>query len=424
MSVTESAGPVVEAGRGRALGVSLRRAERTQRVRALLLVLPAIGFLVVAFVVPILSMLVVAVQNPELREVMPRTAAAMMAWDGIGVPPPATIAVFVGELRQATADGSIGKVARRLNYSIPGFRSVLLRTGRSLPPSETPEADLLAALAGIDPHWAEPPYWLTLKGAAPAVTDFYLLAAADRRRDARGAIVTAPPDQAVFVTVFARTFWVSLVVTAACLLLGYPIAHLLASLPPRRGNVLMILVLLPFWTSVLVRTTAWLVLLQREGVVNDLAVRLGITTTRIELVHNRFGVYVAMVHILLPFMVLPIWAVMRRIDPEYGRAAANLGASPARAFVRVFVPLTMSGVLAGCLLVFVLALGFYITPALLGGLKDQMISQLIVQQVQQRLDWGFATAMSVLLMLLTFVILLIASRAVRLRDVFGSAVEE
>jgi ABC-type spermidine/putrescine transport system permease subunit I len=131
-----------------------------------------------------------------------------------------------------------------------------------------------------------------------------------------------------------------------------------------------------------------------------------------------------MSHILLPFMVLPIYAVMRRIDPEFGRAAANLGASPRRAFVRVFVPLTLPGVFAGSLLVFVLALGFYITPALLGGLRDQMISQLIVQQVQQALDWGTASAMAVLLMALTFAILFVASRVVHLRDVFGSALEE
>jgi ABC-type spermidine/putrescine transport system permease subunit I len=135
-------------------------------------------------------------------------------------------------------------------------------------------------------------------------------------------------------------------------------------------------------------------------------------------------VIIGMSHILLPFMVLPIWAVMRRIDPEYSRAAANLGASPARAFVRIVLPLSLPGVLAGCLLVFVLALGFYITPALLGGLRDQMISQLIVQQIQQRLDWGFGTAMSVVLMVITFVVLFVASRAVRLRDVFGSAVED
>jgi putative spermidine/putrescine transport system permease protein len=408
MTEAASSGPIVtepRVARRSSLQVSQRRAERRQRTRSLLLVLPAIAFLLVLFVVPILSMLIVAVQNSELREVMPRTATAIAAWDATGVPPPDTVATFVGELRQAVADGSIGKVARRLNYSIPGFRSTLLRTGRSLPPPTTPDVDLLGVLAGIDPQWAQPAYWLALREAAPAVTDFYLLAAVDLRRDARGAIVTAPPDQAVFVTVFARTFWVSLVVTAACLLLGYPIAHLLASLPPRRGNVLMILVLLPFWTSVLVRTTAWLVLLQREGVVNDLAVRLGLMSTRIELVHNRFGVYVAMVHILLPFMVLPIYSVLRRISPLHMRAAATLGAGPFLAFRKVYFPQSLPGVTSGCLLVFILALGFYVTPALVGGGSDQLISYFIALFANEIVNWGMAAALSAILLAIVMVLL-------------------
>ena len=189
-------------------------------------------------------------------------------------------------------------------------------------------------------------------------------------------------------------------------------------------GLLLIAVLLPFWSSLLVRTFAWQVILRDTGIINRFLIDLGVISEPLTLIRTTGGVILGMSHILLPFMVLPIYAVMRRIDPEYGRAAANLGASPARAFLRVFVPLSLPGVVAGCLLVFVLALGFYITPALLGGLRDQMISQLIVQQVQQRLDWGFGTAMSVLLMVITLVVLFVASRAVRLRDVFGSAVEE
>ena len=398
---------------GAPLMASLRRAERAQRVRSLLLVLPAIVFLLVMFVLPILSMLVVAVENPELGEVMPRTAAAIRAWDGSDLPPPATVATFVEELRQAAGDGSIGKVARRLNYSIPGFRSVLLRTGRSLPPPGTPDAALMPVLAEVDPHWAQPEYWVAMKRAAPVVTDLYLLAAVDLRRDARGAIVTVPPDQAVFVTVFGRTFWMSLVVTAVCLVLGYPIAHLLASLPARRGNVLMILVLLPFWTSVLVRTTAWLVLLQREGVVNDLAVRLGLTTARIELVHNRVGVYVAMVHILLPFMVLPIFSVLRRIPSLHMRAAATLGAGPFLAFRKVYLPQSLPGVTGGCLLVFILALGFYVTPALVGGGSDQLISYFIALFANEIVNWGMAAALSVILLGIVMVLLALYQWLVR-----------
>ena len=328
------------------------------------------------------SMLAVAVENRELREVMPRTAAAMMAWDGAGVPPPATVATFVGELRQATADGSIGRVARRLNYAIPGLRSILLRTGRSLPPPETPDADLLAALAGIDSHWADPAYWLALRGGAGRHRFLSPGGGGSPPRRSRRNRQGRPGPGHLHHRLGPD-------------ILGEPGRDCSLSAPrlsdraPSRVSPAAarqpadILVLLPFWTSVLVRTTAWLVLLQREGVVNDLAVRLGITATRIELVHNRFGVYVAMVHILLPFMVLPIYSVMRRISPQHMRAAASLGARPLLAFRKVYLPQSLPGVIGGCLLVFILALGFYVTPALVGG-ASRPADQLLHRAVRQR----------------------------------------
>jgi ABC-type spermidine/putrescine transport system permease subunit I len=194
--------------------------------------------------------------------------------------------------------------------------------------------------------------------------------------------------------------------------------------PGRVAGVLLIAVLLPFWSSLLVRTFAWQVILRDTGIINRFLLDLGVIHEPLALIRTTAGVIIGMSHILLPFMVLPLYAVMRRIDPEFGRAAANLGASPTTAFLRVFVPLSLPGIAAGSLLVFILALGFYITPALLGGLGDQMISQLIVQQIQQRLDWGFGTAMSVLLVAITLIVLLVASRLVRIRDVFGSVLEE
>ena len=247
--------------------------------------------------------------------------------------------------------------------------------------------------------------------------------------------VTDPPDAGLsnyarffadeaFLRVLVNTFWIALVSTVTCLVVGYPFAYLMTVVPGRVAGLLLIAVLLPFWSSLLVRTFAWQVILRDTGIINRFLLDLGLISSPLTLIRTTAGVILGMSHILLPFMVLPLYAVMRRIDPEYGRAAANLGASPTSAFLRVFVPLSLPGVVAGSLLVFVLALGFYITPALLGGLHDQMISQLIVQQVQQRLDWGFGTAMSVILMVITLVILLVASRVIRLRDVFGSAVEE
>ena len=230
--------------------------------------------------------------------------------------------------------------------------------------------------------------------------------------------------QEAYLHVLTNTFWIAFVSTVTCLVIGYPFAYLMTVVPGRVAGLLLIAVLLPFWSSLLVRTFAWQVILRDTGIINTFLINLGLISEPLTLIRTTGGVILGMSHILLPFMVLPIYAVMRRIDPEYGRAAANLGAPPVSAFIRIFVPLSLPGVVAGSLLVFVLALGFYITPALLGGLRDQMISQVIVQQVQQRLDWGFGTAMSVLLMVITLVILFIASRAIRLRDVFGSAVED
>jgi putative spermidine/putrescine transport system permease protein len=230
--------------------------------------------------------------------------------------------------------------------------------------------------------------------------------------------------QEAYLHVLTNTFWIAFVSTVTCLVVGYPFAYLMTVVPGRVAGLLLIAVLLPFWSSLLVRTFAWQVILRDTGIINTFLIDLGLISEPLTLIRTTGGVILGMSHILLPFMVLPIYAVMRRIDPEYGRAAANLGAPPVSAFLRIFLPLSLPGVVAGSLLVFVLALGFYITPALLGGLRDQMISQVIVQQVQQRLDWGFGTAMSVLLMVITLVILFIASRAIRLRDVFGSAVED
>jgi putative spermidine/putrescine transport system permease protein len=230
-------------------------------------------------------------------------------------------------------------------------------------------------------------------------------------------------EQETYVRVLTNTFWIAIVTTVTCLLIGFPFAYLMTVVPGRIAGLLLIAVLLPFWSSLLVRTFAWQVILRDTGILNGVLLDLGLVAEPVPLIRTTTGVIIGMSHILLPFMVLPIWAVLRRIDPEFSRAAANLGASPVTAFRRIVLPLSLPGVLAGCLLVFVLALGFYITPALLGGPRDQMISQLIVEQVETQLDWGFAAAMSVLLMAMTFAILFVASRAVRLQDVFGSAGE-
>jgi putative spermidine/putrescine transport system permease protein len=218
--------------------------------------------------------------------------------------------------------------------------------------------------------------------------------------------------------VFEITLRISLVVTVVTLLLGYPVAYVLASIRPSRANLLMIFVLIPFWTSILVRSYAWMVLLGREGTINKLLIKLGFRDEPVQLLNTRFAVYVGMIHILLPFMILPLYSVMRGIDRGYLRAAENLGGRPSQVFRHVFLPLSLPGVGAGCLLVFILALGFYITPALLGGQHDVMISILIAQQVTL-IKWGFASALALILLIVALAIYVVFSRVLGVERLYG-----
>jgi putative spermidine/putrescine transport system permease protein len=404
-------GSVPEATQGRAaLRRRLRRSERLRRLEAALLVAPLFLFLLVFFLVPIAGMLWRSVENPELREVMPRTAQAIGRWNGEGVPDEPVFATFGAEMRAAYEAKTLAGAAKRLAYDVPGFRSLLFSTARKLP--DQPDEPWRDLLVGLDPAWGETATWAAIRRAAAPFTPLYLLAAVDRQLDAAGQIVRVPPEQAIYVTILLRTFWIGFVVTALCLLLGYPLAYKLASLPIRVSNLLLILVLMPFWTSLLVRTAAWVVLLQREGPINDVLQALRLIGEPMQLVYNRFGLYVAMTHILLPFMVLPLYSVMRGIPPQYMRAAASLGARPARAFLRVYLPQTIPGIGAGCLLVFILAIGYYITPALVGGVNDQMVSYFVAFYTNQTVNWGMASALGTVLLIATLVLFALYARLV------------
>jgi putative spermidine/putrescine transport system permease protein len=230
-------------------------------------------------------------------------------------------------------------------------------------------------------------------------------------------------DSPVYARTLETTFKTAFIVTAACLLLGYPYAYVMNRAGPRMAAVLGFLVLLPFWLSLLVRTYAWTVWLQDTGVVNTVLQDIGLTDHPLGLIRNTLGVTIGMTHILLPFMVLPLYAVMRRIDPELTPAAASLGAAPFAAFRKVFLPLSVPGIFAGALLVFVLSLGFYITPALLGSPQNAMISELIVDQVSEQLQFGIGAAIAMVLLGLTLVVLLLGTRFVRFGEVMGGVEE-
>ena len=230
-------------------------------------------------------------------------------------------------------------------------------------------------------------------------------------------------ETATYLKVIRQTFEISFAVTAICLVLGYLIAYLLSHVSSKTMNLLMILVIIPFWTSMLVRTYAWMVILGRKGVVNQLLLGAGLFDQPLKMIHNTFGVYVGMVHILLPYMILPIYSVMRGIDKNLVSAAQSLGANPVKSFTRVFLPLSLPGVVAGVILVFILALGFFITPALLGGLTNVMISMLIERQVNELLKWGFASALGIALLVLTvavFALFKLISKWLRIEDSEGA----
>jgi putative spermidine/putrescine transport system permease protein len=269
-------------------------------------------------------------------------------------------------------------------------------------------------LIALDSRWADREHWAVIQRSAYPYTDYYLLTSVDRKRNAEGAIVNVVSNEAIFLDVFWRTLWISAVVTSACLILGYPVAFLLASLPLRISNLLMLFVLLPFWTALLVRTTAWIVILQREGMLNSALLWLGVTSKPIELIFNRTGLLIAMTHVLLPYMILTLYSVMKSIDPLHMRAARSLGANGFTAFRRVYLPQTLPGISAGCLIVYILALGYYVTPALVGGAKDQMVSTFIANYTNVTLNWGQASALAVLLLLIVAVLFLFYQRVVGL----------
>ncbi len=383
---------------GRPLKSALARAERMRRVKAMLLVLPLLLFIGITFLFPIALMLFRSVDNPLVADNMPRTITALEAWDDRSeLPDEAVFAALAADLAEARANRTIGRLATRLNYETSGLRSTITRTGRRAARLEVPFKE---ALIGLDEDWANPENWAVIKRLGKRLTGVQYLAAADRRYDVNDNVVPQPEVRQIYVSNFIQTLWMSVIVTVACLVLGFPVAYLLSILPLRYSNVLMILVLLPFWTSLLVRTTSWIVLLQTEGVINDILVWSGIISDdgRLQLIFNAEGTVIAMTHILLPFMILPLYSVMKTIPPIYMRAAMSLGANRHYAFWRVYAPNTLPGVGAGCLLVFILAIGYYITPALVGGQDGMMISNFIAYHMQRSLNWGLAAALGTMLL--------------------------
>ena len=259
--------------------------------------------------------------------------------------------------------------------------------------------DYKTAFTEIDDDWGKTPIWSTIRAYSPALTNGYFLNAVDMQKTADGPEFR-PDNERIYGTLFLRTLFMSVCITLSCILLGYPVAWILANLPARTANLLMILVLLPFWTSLLVRTSAWKVMLQQQGVINDTLVWLGLVAddSRLALINNQTGTIIAMTHILLPFMILPLYSVMQTVPPSYLRAAKSLGATNWTAFWRVYFPQSVPGIGAGSILVFILSIGYYITPEIVGGTTGTFISNRIAYHISSSLNWGLAAALGAILL--------------------------
>jgi putative spermidine/putrescine transport system permease protein len=385
---------------GTPLKVSLARALRREKMRSLMLIAPLLLFILFSFALPIADMLFRSVDNRIVENTLPRTVVALADWDPASgeAPGEPVFKALHDDLLVAAEEKTHTRLGSRLNYEASGMSSLFRKTGRRVKRMDEDEP-YKSQFIDIDDDWGTVATWSVLKRYSPAYTPGYFLNAADMELGADG-VQFKPEDERIYLFLFARTLFLSLSITFSCILLGYPVAFLLAALPARSANLLMILVLLPFWTSLLVRTSAWKVLLQQQGVINDFLVWTGILSDagRLVMINNQTGTIIAMTHILLPFMILPLYSVMKTISPTYVRAAKSLGATDWTAFWRVYFPQTVPGIGAGAVLVFILAIGYYITPELVGGTSGIFISNRIAYHISSSLNWGLAAALGVILL--------------------------
>ena len=408
---------IMRAADGTPLKRSLARALRREKLRSFMLILPLLAFITLTFLLPIADMLFRSVENGIVEETIPRTVVALQDWDASSgeLPSEEVFAAFQQDFAEAFKNKTHTRLGLRLNYDEPGMSGLFRKSGRKATNLEPPYRE---GFIDIDEDWGKLETWRVIKRASPPLTDGYFLAAVDAERTTDG-LQMKPEKERIYLYLFWRTMFLSIVITGSCLLLGYPIAYLLANLTVRTSNLLMILVLLPFWTSLLVRTSAWKVLLQQQGVINDFLVWIGVIDDagRLIMINNQTGTIIAMTHILLPFMILPLFSVMKTISPSYVRAAKSLGANDWTAFWRVYFPQTVPGIGAGGILVFILAIGYYITPELVGGTSGIFISNRIAYHISTSLNWGLAAALGTILLGLVLLLFYVYDKIVGIDNV-------
>ena len=410
--------PVLAAD-GRPLKDSLNRALRRQKIRALLLITPLLVFVLITFVAPIVDMLFRSVENDIVSNTLPRTVVALKDWDATTGKSPDEIVfeALAADLQQAVAAKLHTQLGTRLNYERSGMSSLFRKTGRKVKKLDM-DLPIKPQFVAIEEDWDDPAIWRTIKANSSTFTAGYFLNAVDLQQGTE-RIEQRPEKERLYIKLFVRTIFLSVTITLLCLILGYPVAYLLSNLPMRTSNVLMILVLLPFWTSLLVRTSAWKVLLQSQGVINDFLVLVGLVAdnARLELINNQTGTIIAMTHILMPFMILPLYSVMKTIPISYVRAAKSLGATNWTAFLRVYFPQSVPGIGAGIILVFILSIGYYITPELVGGTSGTFISNRIAYHSSSSLNWGLGAALGTILLALVLVLYALYDKIVGIDNV-------
>ncbi len=419
---------------------SLRKSLRRTKIRSFLLILAPLSFLLFMFVAPIGSLLSRSIDDIKINEAFPQTFAQYEEWeDKSQLPSEEMFAAVINDIRTTIkiqdSEGNVigknllGRSGTRMTYEYSGWKSLInktvkeaLKVDKKSKEEVKPfkwEAPFKEKMIKRDKRWAKVEFWQSLGPMKDPYTMGYYLNAVDLRYDANKNIVQKAEYLKIYNTIWFRTLKVSLMVTLFCLLLAYPVAYLLATLPMRTSNLLMICVLMPFWTSLLVRIVAWMIMLQQNGVVNDTLINIlpcfegmvnlpffGATNIdlcfsdedRIPMMYNFTGTIIVMTQVLLPFMILPIYSVMKGIPPSYMKAAQNLGATPTWAFIRVYMPQSVPGIGAGCILVFIVAIGYYITPELVGGKDGIMIGNFVAREMQRTLNWGLAAAMGAILL--------------------------
>ncbi|MCY4542245.1 MAG: ABC transporter permease [Rhodobacteraceae bacterium] len=335
----------------------------------------------------------------ENANALPNTTAAFRQWqrdhaarrtDVNSLEPQDVLFVVLVEEALSVGEGRLAAIGSPHSDNL----AEILANAAAFEPIEYKEAFL-----GFDKKWADRELWVTVSLYSSRLTSGYFLNSIDLKKSEDG-IEARPERERLYTKIFMRTFAMSIFITLCCLVIGYPVAYLMANLPTKHANILLILVLLPFWTSLLVRTAAWKVLLQEQGVINDILVSIGLIgdLNRLAMINNQLGTIIAMTHILLPFMILPLFSVMRTIPPSFVIAARSLGATPVTAFRRVYFPQSLAGVGAGMVLVFILAIGYYITPELVGGTNGTFISNRIAYHISSSLNWGLGAALATILL--------------------------